>query len=159
VGGENVENQEEFGADWPAPPAGRFYACALRDRLVARARAGDPVALQALLMLVPDDAPPSFCRAERDRELRQLSDELFAAHPAMTLNGVATLLAAAGDRIESGRRTLTILVSTSWSQPKRGIWRSGSARSWPMRQRGTMASGGRAGGRSRACCAGKSLPS
>src|SRR5205085_1585105 len=86
---------------------GRVFACALRDRLVARARAGDPVALQALLMLLPDDAPPSFCRAERDRELRQLADELFAAHPSMTLHGAATLLAAAGDRIEGGRRTLT----------------------------------------------------
>jgi hypothetical protein len=91
---------------WPAFAPGVIYACALRDELVARARAFDAEALATLLDCVPPDLPVAVRRIERDRRIGILADGLFALLPRASVNSVALLLAEAGDQLERRRRAL-----------------------------------------------------
>jgi hypothetical protein len=85
---------------------GGVFACVLRDRLVARALAGDQAAIRALIPALPRDLPPSMRRGERDRAIRRLAADLRAAHPGLSGRGLARLLATAGERVEAGHGTL-----------------------------------------------------
>jgi hypothetical protein len=90
----------------PAWFTGNVFACALRDRLVGRALAGDPAAVKALLPAIPQDLPPGARRGERDRAIRQVAADLRDAHPGLSGRGLARLLAAAGARVEAGHSTI-----------------------------------------------------
>jgi hypothetical protein len=87
--------------DWP--PAGVVFACALRDDLLKRWRAGDVDALAVLLGAVPVDLPSQVRRRERERRIARLAEWLFVALPGSKTNAIATLIADAGDRLDRGR--------------------------------------------------------
>ena len=86
---------------------GRIFACALRDRLVADARALDPAAIELLLQEVPRELSTSTRKAARDRELRKLWNWLKATHPEAKSRPLAEMLEAAGRRLEGQRKTLS----------------------------------------------------
>src|SRR4051812_7224834 len=72
---------DQLEATWPM--RGRILACALRDRLVADARALDPVAIELLLGDVPPDLSSSTREAARNVEVRKLFNWLKALHPGV----------------------------------------------------------------------------
>ena len=78
-------------------------ACALHDELVRRAREGDEEALADLLAAVPKDLPAGIVRRHRDAAIRKMGARLWSTHLGMTESRAATILAAAGARVASGR--------------------------------------------------------
>jgi len=86
----------------PIDDAPGIFACVQRERLVARALAGDRQALRIAISLLPTDLPPAFLRNERDKEIRALADWLASERPEWSRNRVAEVLAAAGRSTERG---------------------------------------------------------
>jgi hypothetical protein len=86
-------------------PAAGIFACALRDDLLRRARAGDARALEMLLDAVPQDLPSTVRRVARDDRIRALGAELAAMIPGLSASRCAKLLSAAGGSLDRGRRT------------------------------------------------------
>ncbi len=76
---------------------GRFFACAALDRLVERARDGDPQAWAILRQVLPADLPAELARSMRDDEIRILASDIRAAVPGISDNRLAILLGAFGD--------------------------------------------------------------
>jgi hypothetical protein len=112
-GGEAVSGTAEVKLDpheakAPPVPLGRVFAGVMLEKLYVKAQAGDPVAEAAFALCLKNVAEtPSLLRRARDDEIRRLAAELRATHEALTTNAAATLLATAGDIIESGQRDLS----------------------------------------------------
>lgn len=81
-----------------------IFACALRDDLLRRARAGDDGARETLFKAVPPDLPAATCRAERDRRILGLHQHLHQALPDAAPTVLDAMLAAAGERVAGGER-------------------------------------------------------
>jgi hypothetical protein len=86
------------------PPFGVVVACARRDELLARVRAGDPTALRLIALAIPTTLPSTVLRAERDARIRAVAAQLHRALPNATSHAIAALIAAAGRRLAEGRQ-------------------------------------------------------
>jgi hypothetical protein len=79
------------------------FSCLLMDRWKAEARAGDPLALEQLIKLLPRDVPAAARVAYRAACIRQIGTELRGAFPDAAEHRIATLIESAGNAIEQGR--------------------------------------------------------
>ena len=81
----------------------------LREKLIHHANSGNPWAFRLLVMAVPDPLPPAVLRGWRDMEIRCLAVDMCRwLGDAATQRQIALKLAAAGDWIEIGFKTLTV---------------------------------------------------
>lgn len=96
-------NNDLVRPDWLV---GSVYGCGLRDKLVARALAGDRDAVRQLIAAVPRDMPPAVRRGARDAEIRRLAAEFRAARPALSGRATARLLERLGQHVEVGHSSL-----------------------------------------------------
>lgn len=78
-----------------------IFACALMDRLIADARAGDRAAIERLVRMLPADMPPAKRAARRAECIQRMAEQLRRALPEATDRRIARILAAAGERIEA----------------------------------------------------------
>ncbi|MBO6679166.1 hypothetical protein [Parvibaculum sp.] len=74
----------------------------MRDKLMARAQAGDEQAIRILLAAVPKDIPRALARSLRDEEIRRLALWLAGRVPDLTPHGAAKIISFAGSAVAKG---------------------------------------------------------
>jgi hypothetical protein len=79
----------------------------LREDILHRAFAGDPEAQRLVRQVFPIKVPADLRRAERDRRIRAVASELWAALPGASTHRVAAILRAAGASLEECGRGLS----------------------------------------------------
>lgn len=76
------------------------FACALREKLVTEALAGDERALRVLLAFSPRDLPAAAWHQHRREQLQAMATRLRRQQPGLSLHAAALLLARAGAHLD-----------------------------------------------------------